>query len=93
MHPTPQAYLRKMVSSHEFYRWPEFQALAERLGIPLDLRTLGLSILIGPDANDPVRVEQFYQAVDYRKEIDTTSLVNERWVTKEPKGGEMYAER
>lgn len=58
---------------------PEFVALCERLGIPRNLRTTGIIIQIGPDADDLVKITQTFQAVD------TTFLGNKEFRTYEPK--------
>ncbi len=36
----------RIISGAEIYAWPEFRAFAERLGIPLDVQLVNLSIRI-----------------------------------------------
>lgn len=61
-------YYKVPVWSHEVFKWPEFIALADRLGIPYELRTVGLQITL-PTPDHPVIVTHGYQAVDRRKEF------------------------
>lgn len=61
------------LTGYEVFQWPEFQAFADRLGIPLALRTTGLSIEIGSDpleVESPVRVSHSYMASDTKCVVD-----------------------
>lgn len=49
--------------THEVFRWPEFQAFARRLGIPIDLRTTSITIRMG-NYDELVEVDVRFQAVD-----------------------------
>lgn len=40
----PQSKLGAPVYCHEVYKWPEFRALCERLGVPWELATKSISI-------------------------------------------------
>lgn len=46
----------------DVYRWPEFWAFAERLGIPLELLTIDVTIHIPVEG--PVVVTHHYQGAD-----------------------------
>lgn len=50
------------VTGREVYHWPEFQAFANRLGIPLELFTVDLFIELPCD--DYVKVFHVYHSVD-----------------------------
>jgi hypothetical protein len=50
------------ISGLEVYHWPEFQAFANRLGIPLEAFTVDLFIEIPCD--DLVKVFHVYRGVD-----------------------------
>jgi uncharacterized protein (DUF302 family) len=49
-----------MIQGYELYHWPEFQAFAKRLGIPLELGTIDIAIFIPCDGR--VKVIHEYQA-------------------------------
>lgn len=75
----------KAAIGREVYQWPEFKALCARLGIPLELRTTHMAIEITHD--DVVRVRHEYQGQqvpDVPQVVDTTTLHNERFRTKQP---------
>lgn len=58
--------MKPPVLTRDVMRWPEFRALAERLGIPLDARTtrLVLRLVVG----DVVEIEHEFHGVDESKE-------------------------
>ena len=60
--------MSKRVISFEFWQWPEFKALCERLGIPRNLKTTGLTITIGPEPDSLVKVTQSYDGTDAAKD-------------------------
>lgn len=80
------------LNSYDLYHMPEFKALCERLGIAWDFRTLGLTIELGPDLDDLVKVTQSYRVADKCPKgipddpdiIDTTTQQNQEWRTKRP---------
>ncbi len=52
----------RVPTGYEVYRWPEFVALAKRLGIPLGLPTTSLTITLMVDQEAPVEVAHSYRA-------------------------------
>jgi hypothetical protein len=58
------------VTCHDVFHWPEFIALAERLGIDLSKETVSLSIHLTRPDNPPV-VEHVYNA-----SVDKAGLTN-----------------
>jgi hypothetical protein len=52
------------LSSFDVYQMPEFKALCDRLGIAWNFLTLGLTIELGPDPDDLVRITQSYRVTD-----------------------------
>lgn len=46
------------ISGYEVYHWPEFQALAKKLGIFYDLRTVSMTITLPVEGN--VEIVQSY---------------------------------
>lgn len=61
---------RTPIHSEEAYGWPETKAFFERLGIPWELRTLGLTIefpSLDEAVGSYVLVSQKFQAVDMNK--------------------------
>jgi hypothetical protein len=75
------------LTSMEVYHWPEFKALCKRLGIDWEEGTKTLSIQIGPDPEDPVRVVHEYQVRSKDEMIDTTIRHNRKWRTGLPAEG------
>lgn len=75
----------QIATAYEVYRWPEFQALCDRLCIPLELRTVGLIIDLH-DQDKPVSIVHTYHGMDKDKPIpvsvDTTTYNNELFRTK-----------
>ncbi len=56
--------LSNSVEGWDVFQWPEFKALAQRLGIPLDLKTTKLTLTL--ECEKVVTCEHTYQAVDVR---------------------------
>lgn len=81
-----------IMCSWDLYNLPEFKALCDKIGIPHDLLTLGLTIEIGPDPDDLVKITQSYRLSDKNLNlevnesniIDTTTQQNKEWRTKQP---------
>lgn len=88
-------------NSWDVYRWPEFQAFARRLGIPLD-ETFTRSLTIRMESPDhEVQITHGYPGVDKKESadapevvwekdptepvIDTTTFRNEGWRTGTPR--------
>ena len=75
------------ITGFELFQWPEWRALLDRLGIPVDQRTQRIVIDSG-GVDDLVRVIHHHDAVDASEErravLDTSNLHNERWATKIP---------
>lgn len=78
------------IQGYDVYQWPEFIALADRLGIPLELRTVSISIML---TEDRVRIRQEYNCVDRAPFIDTTTLLNNKYRTSKPRKVDSPAER
>lgn len=79
-----------MPEGQEVFHWPEFQALAKRLGIPLDLPTTSLTIVL--EHEKLVQIThitygedlQEVPKTDNRPAVDTTTFHNEYFRTKQP---------
>lgn len=75
------------ITGFELFQWPEWRALLDRLGIPVDQRTQRIVIDSG-GIDDLVQVVHHHNAVDASEErravLDTSNLHNERWTTKIP---------
>lgn len=72
--------------SHELYKMPEFKALCDRLGIPWEFATTGITIKIGD--YELVEVTHTYRVEDKHKPksdvIETTNLHNQEYKTHKP---------
>lgn len=66
--PGKREYYLHPVSSIDVFHWPEFIALMDRLGVPYELRTVGLQITL-PEPNHPVVITHGYHAVDKMKGV------------------------
>lgn len=69
--------------SGEVYKLPEYKALCERLGIPWELATTGITIKLGAH-DELVEVTQTFRVIDTKKKTETTNLHNKEWVTHKP---------
>lgn len=75
------------VTGFQVFRWPEFQALAKRLGIDLDRRIVSISINLNKDeVVTATIVEQCAEQIDLPvpTAVETTSLHNEVMHTHMP---------
>lgn len=67
------------ITGLEVYQWPEFIALCDKLGIDWNLSTKELTIKL---TVDDVLITQSF--VPQKPFLDTTTLHNKEWMTKEP---------
>lgn len=75
----------------DVWRWPEFQAFARRLGIPLDRPTVDLNIYLPLEEavtiTEEYRGDQLFNArrrKGTQSQVETTSVQNEQFKTFRP---------
>lgn len=77
---------REFIDSHEFYHWPEFKALAKRMGLAWDFPTTDLVIKV--PLHGIVEIVHGYRATEGEPDaVETTTAHNERWKTFKPVAG------
>ena len=76
------------VDGYEVFRWPEFKALCERLGVEYSLPSSSITIRVA--IGEPPIITQDYHGKDFNEPtperiINTTNLHNETYETHSPR--------